>query len=91
MDGTSGYSSFIMYSSASRNMAYIKEHFLTLHPHSGPSIFMGDESEIPAKQTGRINLDNGYLNNVLFVSDIATNLLSEMNYKGSAKRVKFTQ
>ena len=52
---------------------------------------MGDDSEILAKWIGRINLDNGYLNNVLFVSYIATNLLYEMDHIGSVKRVKFTQ
>ena len=54
---------------------------------------MGDDSEIPAKGIGRIDLDNGYFNNVLYVPDIATNLPSiyQMTNIGSTKRVTFTQ
>ena len=44
--------------------------FSTLHPYSGPSILMGDDSEIQAKGVGRIDLEYGYFNNVLFVHDI---------------------
>ena len=56
-------------------------------------MLMGDDSEIPAKGIGRINIDNGYFNNVLYVPDIATNLLFvyQMAHKGLEKRVTFTQ
>ena len=54
---------------------------------------MGDDSEIPTKGIGRINLDNGYFNNVLFVPDIAANILFvyQMTHSGSSTRVTFTQ
>ena len=54
---------------------------------------MGDGSEITTKGIGRIDLDNGYFNNVLYVPDIAANLLSvyEMTYTSLSKRVTFTQ
>ena len=40
----SGSSSFIIYSGASRNMASMHDSFLALHPYSGPSILMADDS-----------------------------------------------
>ena len=36
---------------------------------------MGDDSEIQAKVIGRIDLEDGYFNNVLFVPNLAANLL----------------
>ena len=53
---------------------------------------MGDDSKIQAKGIGEIDLEDGYFNNVLFVPDIATNLLSvyQMTHIGESKRVTFT-
>ena len=67
--------------------------FSALHPYNGPSILMSDDSEILAKGIGRINLDNGYFNNVLFVPYLLENLLSiyQMNNTSLDKRVTFTQ
>ena len=56
-------------------MASIHESFSGLHPYSGPSILMGDDSKIQAKGIGRIDLEDGYFNNVLFVPDIVANLI----------------
>ena len=74
-------------------MASMHDSFSALHPYSGPSILMGDDSEIQAKGIGRIDLEDGYLNNVLFVPDLAANLLSvyKMTHNGTSKRVTFTQ
>ena len=54
---------------------------------------MGNDSEIPVKWIGRINLNNEYFNNVLFVQDLAANILSiyQMTHTGLGKRVEFTQ
>ena len=54
---------------------------------------MGYVSDIPTKGIGRIDLHNGYFNNVLFVPDLASNLVSiyQMNHTGLSKRVTFTQ
>ena len=70
-----------------------QDSFSSLHLYNGPSILMGDDSEIPAKGIGRINLDNGYFKNVLYVLDLAKNLLYvyQMIHIGSAKRVIVTQ
>ena len=59
---------------------------------SGPTIQMGDDSEIQSKGIGRIDLKDGYFNNVLFVLDLEVNLLSvyQMTHTGESKRVTFS-
>ena len=54
---------------------------------------MGDDSEIQAKWIGKIDLEYGYFNNVLFVPDLALNLLSvyTMKHTSTSKRVTFIQ
>ena len=93
VSGSSRSPSFIIDSSDSRHMDSIEDSFSSLHPYNGPSILMGDDLEIPTKGIGRIDLDNGYFNNVLFVPNLATKLLSiyQMTHTSSAKRVTFTQ
>ena len=69
-------SSLIIDSGASRIMASMHDSFSTLHPYSGTSILMGDDSEIPTKGIGCTDLDNGYFNNVLYLPSIVETLLS---------------
>ena len=73
-------------------MASIKYFFTSMYSDSGPTILMGDDSQIQAKGIGRIDIEDGYLNNVLFVLDLAVNLLSvyQMTCTGESKRVKFS-
>ena len=54
---------------------------------------MGDDSKIQAKGIDRIDLEDWYFNNVLFVLDLVANLLSvyQMTHTGTTKRVTFTQ
>ena len=91
-----GYSesfSFLIDSGSSWHMDSTQDSFLALHTYSGPSTLMGGYFEIQAKRIGRINLDNGYFNNVLYLPDIVENLLSiyKMKHTGKTKRVTFTQ
>ena len=53
---------------------------------------MGDDSEIQAKGIGKIDIEDGYFNNVFFVPDLVLNLLSmyQMTHTGESKRVTFT-
>ena len=53
---------------------------------------MRDDSKIQAKGIGMINIDNGYFNNVLYMPDLAANVLSiyQMTHTGTTKRVTFT-
>ena len=66
---------------------------MTMFPYNDPYICMGDDLEIQAKGIRKIDLEDGYFNNVLFVPDIAVKLLSvyQMTYIGTIKRVNFTQ
>ena len=90
--GSSSSSSFIIDAGYSRNMDSIEDSLLTMFPYDGPYICMGDDSEIQSKGIGRIDLWDGYFNNVLFVPDLAANLLSvyQMKHTGEEKRVTFT-
>ena len=74
-------------------MDSIQDSFSALHPYNGSSILMGDDSKIPTKGIGRIELDNGYFNNLLCVPNIAEKILSfyQMTHTSIAKRVTFTQ
>ena len=73
--GSSDSSSFIIDLGASRHMASIKYFFTSVYYGSGPTIRMGDDSEIQAKGIGRIDIEDGYFNNVLFVPYLVLNLL----------------
>ena len=91
--GSSSSYSFIIDSVDSRNMASMQDSFSSLYPYSGPSILVGDDLEIQSKEIGRIDLEDGYFNNVLFVLDISVNLLYvyKMKHTVISKRVKFNQ
>ena len=54
---------------------------------------MGDDSEIQAKWIGRVDLEYGYFNNVLFLHDPLVILVSvyQMTHINKNKRVTFTQ
>ena len=53
---------------------------------------MGDDLEVQAKGICRINLEDEYFDNDLFVLDLAANLLSvyKITHTSKAKRVIFT-
>ena len=53
---------------------------------------MGDDLEVQAKGICRINLEDEYFDNDLFVPDLAANLLSvyKITHTSKAKRVIFT-
>ena len=53
---------------------------------------MGDDSELQTKGIGRIDLEHGFFSEVLYVLDLAENLLSvyQMTHTGEPKRVIFT-
>ena len=90
--GTSSSPSFIIYSRASRHMVLTKETFYTLDMSKGPPIFLGDDSLTNSFGKGRIDIDHGSFNNVLYVPGLASNILSvyQMNHTGSPKKVIFS-
>ena len=58
----------------------------------GPAIVLGDDSLTYSLGKGRIDLDHGNFNNVLYVPGLASNLLSvyQMTHTGSPKKVIFS-
>ena len=74
-------------------MASMNNSFSSIYPYSGPSILMGDDSKIQAKGIGRIDIEYGYFNNVLFVPNIVVKILLvyQMKHTVASKRVTFTQ
>ena len=65
--GTSSSPSFIIDSGASRHMVLKKEAFSSLDMLKVPPIVLGDDSLTDSLEKGRINLDHGKFNNVLYV------------------------
>ena len=88
--GTSSSPSFIIDSGASRHMVSTKVSSLDML--KGPSIVLGDDSLTESKGKGRIDLDHGKFNNVLYVPGLASNLLSvyQMTRTRSPKKVIFS-
>ena len=73
--GTSNSSTFIVDLGESILMVSTRELFSSMHSNSGPSVQMGDASEIHTKGVGRIDLEHGYFSDVLYVLYLAENLL----------------
>ena len=79
--------SFLIDSGASNHMVASKESFSSLQSSDGPSIYMGNNSQIRAKGKGSIKIEHGKLKYVLYVPSPAANLLSvyQMTHTGSPK------
>ena len=56
-------------------MVASKESFSSLNIIVGPTIHMGDDTQIQDKGKGTIKLEHGVLKNVLYVPSLETNLL----------------
>ena len=87
--GTSSSPSFIIESGASRHMVSTKETFSSLDMSKVPPIVLGDDSLTDSLGKGRIDLDHGKFNNVLYAPGISSNLLSvyQMTHTRSPKKV----
>ena len=65
--GTSRSPSFIIDSRDSRHMVSTRKYFSSLDILKGPPIVLGDDSLTDSLGKGRIDLDHGKFNNVLYV------------------------
>ena len=74
--GTSSSPSFIIDSGDSIHMVSTRETFSSLEMLKGPPIVLGDESLTNSLGKGRIDLDHGNFNNVLYVPGLSSNILS---------------
>ena len=73
-------------------MVSTREILSYLDDSNGPIFVLGDDYETKSKGNGRIDLEHGSFNNVLYVPGIAANLLLvyQMTHNGSPKKVVFT-
>ena len=73
-------------------MVSTRETFSSLDNLKGSKIVLGDDSITYSMGKGRIDLDHGSFNDVLYVPGLATNLLSlyQMTHTGSPKKVIFS-
>ena len=53
-----------------------REFFSSMISNAGPTVRMGDDSKLQTRRIGRIDLDHGFFSDVLYVPDLAANLLS---------------
>ena len=69
-----------------------KGAFSSLDMLKGPPIVLGDNSLTDSMGKGRIDINHGNFNNVLYVPGLASNLLSvyHMTHIGSPKKVIFS-
>ena len=76
---------------ASNHMVASKDLFSSLNINEGPTIHMGDDSQIPIARRGTIRAKHGVFRDVLYVPSLAANLLSfyQMTHTGSPKQVVF--
>ena len=72
-------------------MVASRESFSSLQSFDGPSIQIGNNSQIRAKGKGSIRFEHGNFKDVLYVPSLATNLLSvyQITHTGSPKQVIF--
>ena len=82
---------YLIYFGASNHMVSSRESFTTLNLSGGPSIHMGDDSQILVVRRGSIKIHHGEFKNVLYVLSLVANLLSvyQMTHIGSPKRFTF--
>ena len=73
--GTSNSSSFIIDLGASRHMVSRREFFSSESSNAFLTVQMGDDFELQTRGIGRIDLDHGFFSDVLYVLDLAANLL----------------
>ena len=78
---------FLIDSRASNHMVSSRESFSYLQYFYGPSIQMGNNSQIRAKGKGSIKIEHGKFKDVLYVPSLAANMLSvyHMTHTGSPK------
>ena len=74
--GFSKSHAFLIVSRASNHMVSTRESFSSLQLIDGPSIHMGDDTQIQAEGKGSIKLKHGVFKNLLYVPSLVANLLS---------------
>lgn len=73
-------------------MGSTKEQFSSLEPSKVPHIYIGDDTQLEVEWKCSVAMDDGTFENVLYVSNLSTNLLSiyQITHYGNGKKVEFT-
>ena len=73
-------------------MVSTRDAFSSLDDSNGPKIVLGDDSKTKSKGKGRIDLDHGSSNNVVYVPGVDSNLFSvyQVTHTRSPKKVVFS-
>ena len=92
MASTSKSKAILIDFGASNHIMDERDSFSSLETRKSIPIHMGDESTIILEGQGTVDLENGYFSNVLYVSSLASNILSvyQMKHIGVPKRVSFS-
>ena len=82
---------FIIDYGAAKDMLSTRETFSSLDDSKDPKIVLGDDSVTDSMGNGRIDLDHGSFNDLLYVPSLAANLFSmyQMTHTGSPNKVLF--
>ena len=67
---------WILDSGASYHMGSSNEDFSSLNQSKVPHIFMGNNTKMEVEGKGNVEMENGKFQNVLYVPNLSSNLLS---------------
>ena len=92
VSSTSRSSTFIIDSGASIHMVSTRKTFSSLNDSKCPKIVLGDDFVTESMGKGRIDIDHGSFNDVLYVPGLSANLFSvyQMTHTGYPKKVIFS-
>ena len=82
---------WILDSSASYHMGSSKQYFSSLNQSKVPHIFIGNNTKMEVGGKGNVEMENGEFQNVLYVPNLSSNLLSiyQITHLGDGHRVEF--
>ena len=68
---TSNYSYFVIDLGASKHMVAKRDIFSSMSSNASPTVRMGDDLELQTRGIGRIDMENGFFSDVLYVPYLA--------------------
>ena len=91
MAHSSSSSEWILDSGASYHMGSSKDDFCSLNKSKVPHIFVGDDTKMEVEGKGNIEMENGEFQEVLYVPNLSSNLLSiyQITHLGDGHKVEF--
>lgn len=92
MATTGSSQQWILDSGASYHIDSTNEQFSSLDPSKVPHIYIGDDTQVEVKGKGSVDMDDGTFENVIYVPNLSTSLLSiyQITHYGNGKKLEFT-